>query len=167
MVRYRYTTAARTAQRPGPRGPSLSHHLAFHNYVLITKELQPAIVASCAALPADELTTIDNCSCPSCAPATANSDLSNIGSHDRHSTISWEEAVQKCTDPAFKSRFMESNQLRKNMIPRNFTPQDAGHRVAVGSRVECSFLILSEAPGLPTPQVLQLPAATQALQLPQ
>jgi len=75
--------------------------------------------------------------------------------------------VEKCTDPAFKHRFMESNALRKGEIPRNFTTQDAGRRVEVGSRVECSFAILSKAPGLPTPQVLQLPAATQVLQLPQ
>ena len=81
--------------------------------------------------------------------------------------MTWEAAVEKCSDPAFKHRFMESNAFRKGVIPRSFTTQDAGCRVAVGSRVECSFAILSQAPGLPTPQVLQLPAATQVLQLPQ
>ena len=49
--------------------------------------------------------------------------------------------MEKCTDPAFKHRFMESNALRKGEIPINFTTQDAGRRVEVGSRVECSFAI--------------------------
>lgn len=76
--------------------------------------------------------------------------MPSIAFYDRHPTISWEEAVLKSKDPDWKSRFMEANLVRKGELPRNFTAQDAGTRVTVGSRLEVSYNVMPKARHLQT-----------------
>ena len=61
--------------------------------------------------------------------------------------MSWEEAVLKSQDLDWRGKFMEATLVRRGEKPRNFTTQDGGKRVTVGSRMEVSYTILSKAPG--------------------
>jgi hypothetical protein len=62
-------------------------------------------------------------------------------------TITWEDALLKSQqDPAWRARFMEADLVRKAELTRNFTTQEAGRQVRVGSRMEVVYNIMSKAP---------------------
>ena len=56
---------------------------------------------------------------PYSAQQLPSRDLPSIASHDRYSTLSWEEAVLKSLDPDWRVRFLEDNLIRKGTVTRN------------------------------------------------